>query len=67
MAIELDVHAWAKQQFGSCDLGDRRRSKRMVQLAAEIASKPDASTPMQTEDWAGCKAAYRLFARGGDV
>ena len=63
MAIELDVQAWAKQQFGTCDLGDKRRVKRMVQLAAEIASKPDASTPVQTEDWAGCKAAYRLFAR----
>jgi hypothetical protein len=35
----------------------------MIHLAADVASKPDASTPMQTEDWASCKAAYRLFAR----
>jgi hypothetical protein len=35
----------------------------MMKLAAEVASKPDASTPEQTETWADCKAAYRLFAR----
>jgi hypothetical protein len=26
-----------------------------------MAEKPDASTPRQTENWADCKAAYRLF------
>jgi len=35
----------------------------MIALATEVAAKPDASTPRQTEDWADCKAAYRLFAR----
>jgi hypothetical protein len=30
-------------------------------LAAQVAAKPDASTPKQTECWADCKAAYRLF------
>jgi hypothetical protein len=33
----------------------------MVKLAAQAAAKPDASTPEQTERWADCKAAYRLF------
>lgn len=62
-AMELDVGAWAEQQFGACELGDERRVKRVIKLAAEAAAKPDASTPKQTEDWADCKAAYRLFAR----
>lgn len=35
----------------------------MVKFAAQIAAKPDASTPVQTETWADCKAAYRLFDR----
>jgi hypothetical protein len=26
-----------------------------------MAEKPDASTPRQTESWADCKAAYRMF------
>ena len=59
--MALDVEAWAEQQFGACEFGDKRRVKRMVKLATEVASKPDASTPEQTENWADCKAAYRLF------
>jgi hypothetical protein len=59
--MEMDVQAWAKQQFEKCQLGDKRRVRRMVKLAAEVAEKPDASTPQQTEHWADCKAAYRLF------
>jgi hypothetical protein len=35
----------------------------MVKLAAQAAAKPDAATPKQTERWADCKAAYRLFAQ----
>lgn len=35
----------------------------MVKLAAQAAAKPDAATPQQTERWADCKAAYRLFAQ----
>jgi len=33
----------------------------MVKLATQAAAKPDAATPKQTENWADCKAAYRLF------
>jgi hypothetical protein len=62
MAImALDIADWAEQQFGACDLGDRRRNKRVVQFAAQVAAQPDASTPKQTERWSDCKAAYRLF------
>jgi hypothetical protein len=62
-SLALDIGQWAEQQFGSCELGDRRRTKRMVKLAAQAATKPDASTPKQTERWADCKAAYRLFSQ----
>lgn len=62
-SLTLDIGQWAEQQFGTCDLGDRRRTKRMVKLAAQAAAKPDAATPKQTERWADCKAAYRLFAQ----
>lgn len=61
MALELEISTWAEQQFGSCQLGDKRRTKRMVKIAAQAAAKPDASTPQQTERWADLKAAYRLF------
>jgi hypothetical protein len=61
--LALDIADWAEQQFGTCNLGDQRRTKRVVQLAAQVAAQPDASTPKQTERWGDCKAAYRLFDR----
>jgi hypothetical protein len=59
--LVLDVKEWAEQQFGDCDLGDERRTKRLVKFAAQVAAQPDASTPDQTEKWGDCKAAYRLM------
>jgi len=60
-SLVVDIGQWAEQQFGSCELGDRRRTKRMVKFAVQAAANPDASTPKQTERWSDCKAAYRLF------
>jgi hypothetical protein len=59
--VALDVNQWAQEQFGECELGDRRRTKRLVSYAAQAAASPDASTPRQTETWNDCRAAYRLF------
>jgi hypothetical protein len=61
MATTLEIPDWAREQFGSCELGDRRRVERIVEYATQAASRPDAPTPRQTENWADCKAAYRLF------
>lgn len=63
MALAMEISMWAQEQFGTCELGDRRRTKRVVKLAAQAAAMPDASTPKQTENWGDCKAAYRLFAQ----
>lgn len=62
-SLALEIAEWAEQQFGNCELGDRRRTKRMVKFAAQAAEMPDASTPKQAESWADCKAAYRLFGQ----
>jgi hypothetical protein len=63
MALAMEISDWAQEQFGTCELGDRRRTKRVIKLAAQAAAMPDASTPKQTEGWGDCKAAYRLFAQ----
>jgi hypothetical protein len=60
---ELEPGLWSKLQFGRCELGDQRRTQRLVQYARQMAERPDASTPQQTESWGDCKAAYRLFDR----
>jgi hypothetical protein len=59
--VELDPMKWAEQQFGTCNLGDIRRTRRLVRFAAQVAADPDGSTPNQTEKWSDLKAAYRLI------
>jgi hypothetical protein len=61
MCLMLDSNQWAQQQFGRCELGDVRRTRRLVQFASQVAAAPDASTPGQTERWSDLKAAYRLI------
>jgi len=60
---ELEPELWSELEFGACELGDDRRTRRLVQYARQMAEKPDASTPRQTEGWSDCKAVYRLFER----
>ncbi|MCA9191000.1 MAG: hypothetical protein KDB03_04545 [Planctomycetales bacterium] len=55
---ELEPAVWSQLNFGDCELGDILRTKRLVTYALQMAEKPNASTPSQTEDWADCKAAY---------
>jgi len=59
--VILEPAEWAQQNFGGCDLGDKRRTDRLMHLAVQVAARPDGSTPEQTETWGDCKAAYRLF------
>jgi hypothetical protein len=60
---ELDPAMWSELEFGACQLGDKRRTRRLVSYARQMAEKPDASTPRQTESWSDCKGVYRLFER----
>ncbi len=61
MTVIVDAHVWAKEQFGQCDLKDKRRTQRLVQVAANTLCHPAGSLPEQTTDAADLKAAYRLF------
>jgi hypothetical protein len=53
---------WAESQFGSASLGDLRRTRRLVKLAAQMAGDSSGSIPQQTGATADLKAAYRLFS-----
>jgi len=36
----MDPAAWAEEQFGGVDLGDRRRTSRLVSIASSVARFP---------------------------
>lgn len=55
------VSEWAQLNFCQCELGDKRRTKRLMQVAEHVANNPSASLPDQLVHWSDLKAAYRLF------
>src|SRR5579872_3073495 len=52
---------WARFEFGDAELGDARRTMRLVQLAKGLGDSPSLSLPDATGDWPELKAAYRFF------
>ena len=61
MAGIVETEFWANETFGECELGDPRRTRRLMQVAQRILEHPAGSFPDQMPDWAELKAAYRLF------
>ena len=52
---------WVEDEFRTLDLGDPRRVRRLKKIAADLHAQPGVSIPRASGDWAGAKAAYRLF------
>jgi hypothetical protein len=50
---------WAEQTFGSAELGDRRRTRRLIESAAKIAALPEKPFT-QVFDWNELRGWYRL-------
>ena len=57
----LDNKQWASETFQDCELGDERRTKRLLALATGMVEAPDKSLPDQFPEWSDLKAAYRFF------
>jgi len=57
-----DRRRWAENQFRPANLGDLRRTRRLVKLAAQMAANSSGTIPQQTGTLADMKAAYRLFS-----
>ena len=57
-----DSNEWAQETFGSCDLADIRRTKRLVKYAASQAKHPNASTYQACDgNHAAAEAIYRFL------
>ena len=57
----LDPKSWAEQTFGGVQLHDRRRTRRAVKAATNLAENPLGSLPAQMHTWKETKAVYRLL------
>ena len=52
---------FARDHFGGAELGDRRRSKRLVTLAEQFLTRPHGTLPNKLPDPYQLDAAYRFF------
>src|SRR5688572_13784231 len=58
----LRAQQWAQLEFSSADLGDARRTKRLVQIGSALAQCPSGTLPEAFPDWPELKGAYRFFS-----
>lgn len=56
-----DARTWAQEEFGHARLGDLRRTRRLVRLAAEVAGKPAGVVTRACRSTASREAAFRLL------
>lgn len=63
MAIQsnLDIINWAHKHFAEASLGDRRRIRRVINLAQHLAHSPGKSIPQLFDNSYAVKASYELF------
>ncbi len=52
---------WASKTFGPAELGDQRRTDRLVTMAAAIALDPAACLPTAMRNWSDTRASYRFL------
>ncbi len=49
MSWNVDTNAWAVETFGKCQLGDKRRTKRLVNMAQRIIDNPSGGIALLME------------------
>lgn len=52
---------WAQGEFGQAQLGDERRTQRLVEMAADVAQKPAGKLTQVWEEGPERQGAYRLL------
>jgi hypothetical protein len=57
----MQAAEWAINEFGGADLGDKRRTDRLIETASVLAEHPQASLPEACADRAALQGAYRLL------
>src|SRR2546425_9871148 len=63
-ALVIEHEDWIGTEFGAAELGDARRTQRLLTLMGQVAARPGASLPEACGSRGQLKAAYRFFANG---
>ena len=60
--MSLTTVSFGSENFANTELGDRRRTKRLVQLTDQMCRRPGGSLPQKLRKPADLQAFYRLMA-----
>ena len=67
LSVGIDGEDWEEKEFGGAKLGDKRLSRRLVEIGADKAEKPGrAYSGVAKGDWPKVKAYYRLIDKPDD-
>jgi hypothetical protein len=61
-ALVIEQEDWIETELGGAELGDARRTQRLLTLRGQVAARPGASLPEACGSRGQLKAAYRFFA-----
>jgi hypothetical protein len=59
--IKSKTLIWAEKHFGTVDLYDKRRTKRLTNIASKLAENKGSSLARLFDDWYDTKATYNLL------
>lgn len=55
------MEQWIAQELEKTELGDARRTKRLIKIVENLSAKPEASIPQASGTWAQTKATYDFW------
>ena len=55
------MEGWATKELKSAQLGDARRTKRLISIVENLTKKPNSTVPEASKNWAATKATYDFW------
>ncbi|WP_324236405.1 transposase [Okeania sp.] len=56
-----NMEKWILKELGRTDLGDKRRTKRFMEIVSNLSNSPSATVPTASRTWAATKATYDFW------
>lgn len=55
------MEQWIQQELEKTELGDKRRTHRLMKIVSNLSANPSASVPLASRTWAETKATYDFW------
>jgi Transposase DNA-binding len=55
------MEQWITEELERTELGDTRRTKRLMKIVSNLTEKPEASVPQASKTWSQTKATYNFW------